>query len=89
MEETFGSTCHGAGRTMSRHEANHHAEPVALDEELEGQGVHVRSGSDGAPATSSGGVKIKENIDAVVETVAGARLAGKVARLRPVAVVHG
>jgi tRNA-splicing ligase RtcB len=61
---------------------------VALDEELEGQGVHVRSGSDGAPAPS-GGVKIKENIDAVVETVAGARLAEKVARLRPVAVVHG
>jgi tRNA-splicing ligase RtcB len=88
MQKSFGSACHGAGRTMSRHEANHHAEPVALDEELEGQGVHVRSGSDGAPA-ASGGVKIKENTDAVVETVAGARLAEKVARLRPVAVVHG
>jgi tRNA-splicing ligase RtcB len=75
---------------MSRHEANHHAEPVALDDELEGQGVHVRSsGSDGGAPAASGGVKIKENIDAVVETVAGARLAEKVARLRPLAVVHG
>ncbi|PSQ67399.1 MAG: RNA-splicing ligase RtcB, partial [Bacteroidetes bacterium QH_1_61_8] len=75
-----------AGRTMSRHEANHHADPVTLDDELEGQGIHVRSG-DGA--SSGGGVKIKENTDAIVETVAGARLASKVARLRPLAVVHG
>jgi tRNA-splicing ligase RtcB len=82
MQKSFGSACHGAGRTMSRHEANHHAEPVALDDE----GVHVRG--EGSPS-AGGGVKIKENIDAVVETVAGARLASKVARLKPLAVVHG
>jgi tRNA-splicing ligase RtcB len=87
MQKSFGSACHGAGRTMSRHEANHHAEPepVAVDEELEGKGVRVRSG-DGS-ATS--GVRLKENIDGVVETVAGARLASKVARLKPLAVMHG
>jgi tRNA-splicing ligase RtcB len=62
-----------------------HADPVAIDEELEGQGVHVR----GESSPSAGGVKIKENIGAVVETVAGARLASKVARLKPLAVVHG
>jgi len=71
---------------MSRHEANHHAEPVALDEDLERKGVRVRSG-DGS--TSTGGVRLKENIDGVVETVAGARLASKVARLKPLAVMHG
>ena len=85
MQKSFGSACHGAGRTMSRHEANHQAGPVPLDEELD-EGVHVRSG-DGSG--SAGGVKVKENIDAVVETVAGARLASKVARLKPMAVVHG
>jgi tRNA-splicing ligase RtcB len=85
MQKSFGSACHGAGRTMSRHEANHHADPVPLDEELD-EGVHIRSG-DGAGA--AGGVKVKENIDSVVETVAGARLASKVARLKPMAVVHG
>jgi tRNA-splicing ligase RtcB len=85
MQKSFGSACHGAGRTMSRHEANYHADPVAVDEEIEGQGVQVRS-SDGV---SAGGVKVKENIDAIVETVAGARLASKVARLKPLAVVHG
>ena len=71
---------------MSRHEANHHAEPVALDEDLEGEGVRVRSG-DGSP--SARGVRVKENIDGVVETVAGARLASKVAQLKPLAVMHG
>lgn len=86
MQKSFGSACHGAGRTMSRHEANHHAEPVTLDEELEKKGIRVRSG-DGSTGTS--GVQVKENIDAVVETVDGARLASKVARLKPVAVVHG
>ena len=86
MQKSFGSACHGAGRTMSRHEANHHAEPVALDEDLEGEGVRVRSG-DGSP--SARGVRLKENIDGVVETVAGARLASKVAQLKPLAVMHG
>jgi tRNA-splicing ligase RtcB len=86
MQKSFGSACHGAGRTMSRHEANHHAEPVALDEELESKGVRVRSSGDSA---SAGGVRLKENIDGVVETVAGARLASKVARLKPLAVMHG
>ncbi|MFP4228018.1 MAG: RtcB family protein [Salinivenus sp.] len=85
MQKSFGSACHGAGRTMSRHEANHHAERVPLEEEIE-EGVHVRASDQ---STSAGGVKIKENIDAVVETVAGARLASKVARLKPLAVVHG
>jgi tRNA-splicing ligase RtcB len=87
MQKSFGSACHGAGRTMSRHEANHQVEPVALDDELEEKGVRVRSTTDGSAST--GGVQIKENIDAVVETVAGADLASKVARLKPLAVVHG
>lgn len=86
MSKSFGSACHGAGRTMSRHEASYHGEQrVPLDDELEGQGVRVRSGD----TASAGGVQLKENIDAVVDTVSGAGLAGKVARLKPLAVVHG
>lgn len=84
MSKSFGSACHGAGRTMSRHEASYQGDPV-LDEELEGRGVRVRSGD----TSTTGGVQIKENIDAVVDTVSGAGLAGKVARLKPLAVVHG
>jgi tRNA-splicing ligase RtcB len=89
MQKSFGSACHGAGRTMSRHEANHQTDQVALDESLEEKGVRVRSSGTGDSSASTGGVQIKENIDAVVETVAGADLASKVARLKPLAVVHG
>lgn len=84
MSKSFGSACHGAGRTMSRHEASYHGDPI-LDDQLENRGVRVRS----SDASTSGGVQLKENIDAVVDTVSGAGLAGKVARLKPLAVVHG
>ena len=84
MSKSFGSACHGAGRTMSRHEATYQGNPV-LDDELEGRGVRVRSGD----TSTAGGVQIKENIDAVVDTVSGTGLASKVARLKPLAVVHG
>jgi tRNA-splicing ligase RtcB len=84
MSKSFGSAPHGAGRTMSRHEASYQGDPI-LDDQLENKGVRVRSGD----ATTSGGVQLKENIDAVVETVSGAGLAGKVARLKPLAVVRG
>lgn len=84
MRISFGSACHGAGRTMSRHEAGHQDGISTVDEELEG--VRVRSSGS---QTAAGGLKVKEDIDAVVETMAGAGLASRVARLRPVAVVHG
>jgi len=89
MQKSFGSACHGAGRTMSRHEANHQTDQVALDESLEEKGIRVRSSGTSESSASTGGVQIKENIDAVVETVSGADLASKVARLKPLAVVHG
>jgi len=89
MQKSFGSACHGAGRTMSRHEANHQTDQVALDESLEEKGIRVRSSGTPESSASTGGVQIKENIDAVVETVSGADLASKVARLKPLAVVHG
>jgi tRNA-splicing ligase RtcB len=85
MEISFGSACHGAGRTMSRHELSHRGGMPAGDDEFETQNVSVSSGR----AVAAGGVQVKEDIDAVVETVAGAGLASKVARLRPIAVVHG
>jgi tRNA-splicing ligase RtcB len=83
MSKSFGSACHGAGRTMSRHEAQRAG---LLDGEL--ADVRVRS-ADGGDDPAVGGVQVKENIDAVVKTVVGAKLASKVARLRPLAVLHG
>lgn len=77
MKVSFGSACHGAGRTMSAHEISHNG---GLEEELD---------ATAGRSAAAGGVQVKEDIDAVVETVSGAGLAGKVARLRPIAVVHG
>jgi tRNA-splicing ligase RtcB len=85
MEVSFGSACHGAGRMMSRHEASHREEVAPIEEGLEQDDVRVRAASD---IGASGGVKVKENIDAVVDTIAGAKIASKVARLRPLAVLH-
>ena len=43
MEETFGSTCHGAGRIMSRHQAIKKAKGRAIWREMEDKGIIVRS----------------------------------------------
>jgi len=77
MEVSFGSACHGAGRTMSRHELGHRGGVAGVDE------------PDAGGAVAAGGVQVKEDIDSVVETVSAAGLASKVARLRPIAVMHG
>jgi tRNA-splicing ligase RtcB len=87
MEETFGSTCHGAGRTMSRNEAKRtvHGEKVRAD--LNAQGIVVRAGSMSGLAEEA--PLAYKDISLVVEAVDGAGLARKVARVVPIAVVKG
>ena len=87
MQRTFGSTCHGAGRVMSRHKAKREVRGETLRKELESDGIHIRAGSMAGLAEEAP-VAYKD-VDAVVETVAGAQIARKVARLRPVVVVKG
>jgi tRNA-splicing ligase RtcB (3'-phosphate/5'-hydroxy nucleic acid ligase) len=87
MEQSFGSSCHGAGRTMSRAKAKKEIRGEDLRSQLEKEGVHIRAGSlaglaEEAPAAY-------KDVDAVVETVTGAKIARKVARLRPVVVIKG
>ena len=60
MAQSFGSTCHGAGRTMSRSKAKKTVRGGELREELEAGGIHVRAGSmpglaEEAPQASSQG----------------------------------
>jgi tRNA-splicing ligase RtcB len=87
MEESFGTSCHGAGRLMSRAAAKRQIRGGTLRQELEAQGIHVRAGSmEGLAEEAPDAYK---DIDAVVEAVEGARLARKVARLRPLAVMKG
>lgn len=87
MLRSWGSSCHGAGRTMSRSRAKHEIRGEVLRRELEGRGIKVRAGSMSGLAEEAPAAY--KDVDAVVETVAAAGIARKVARLRPLAVVKG
>ena len=87
MSQTFGSTCHGAGRTMSRKKAKKTIHGAALREELEGRGIHVRAGSMSGLAEEA--PSAYKDVDRVVEVVQSAGIAKKVAQLKPVAVIKG
>jgi tRNA-splicing ligase RtcB len=87
MEESFGTSCHGAGRTMSRTAAKKKIHGGTLRGELEAQGIRVRAGSLAGLAEEA--PDAYKDIDAVIEVVDGAGLARKVAKLRPLAVMKG
>ncbi|MEJ2582294.1 MAG: RtcB family protein [Acidobacteriota bacterium] len=87
MERSLGSCCHGAGRTMSRRKAKRSINGGELRRALEERGIRVRAGS--MPGLAEEAPQAYKDVDAVVEAVAGAGIAKKVARLHPVAVVKG
>jgi tRNA-splicing ligase RtcB len=87
MSRSFGSSCHGAGRVMSRSKAKKTVRGDELRRELEQDGIRVRAGS--MPGLAEEAPSAYKDVDAVVETVVAAGIARKVARLRPVAVVKG
>jgi tRNA-splicing ligase RtcB len=87
MQRSFGSSCHGAGRVMSRSQAKKTVRGDELRRELEREGIQVRAGS--MPGLAEEAPSAYKDVDAVVETVAAAGIAKKVARLRPVAVIKG
>ena len=87
MAETWGSTCHGAGRMMSRSEALRVARGRNITRELEGRGVDVVCKS---PKTL--GEEMSEaykEVDEVVGVVTGAGISRPVAKLAPVGVIKG
>lgn len=87
MAQTFGSTCHGAGRMMSRHQAKRSIRGSDLREEMEAGGIRVRAGSMSGLAEEA--PTAYKDVDRVVEVVHGAGIAKKVARLTPIAVIKG
>lgn len=87
MSQSFGSTCHGAGRTMSRSQAKRTIRGDELRQELEAEGIHVRAGS--LPGLAEEAPAAYKDVDQVIEVVHGAGIARKVARIVPVAVVKG
>jgi tRNA-splicing ligase RtcB (3'-phosphate/5'-hydroxy nucleic acid ligase) len=87
MKETFGTTCHGAGRLLSRKAATKQANGRDLIDDLKKQGVLVRTGSLRGLAEEA--PLAYKDVDNVVDVCHRAGLATKVARLRPLAVVKG
>lgn len=87
MQRTFGTTCHGAGRAMSRTAAIRDAGNRKIEKELEAQGVIARAQSRQGLAEEQ--PKAYKNVDDVVEVVHNADLSRKVARMRPIGVIKG
>ena len=87
MEQTFGTTCHGAGRAMSRTAAVKHAQGRRIDHELAARGVIARSQSWKGLAEEQ--PEAYKDVDLVVEVVHRAGLSKKVARMRPIGVIKG
>jgi tRNA-splicing ligase RtcB len=87
MRESFGTTCHGAGRMMSRKGALREAKNRNIAQEMERQGIIVRA-QNKATLAEEASYAYKDVAD-VVEVVHNAGIARKVAKLRPIGVVKG
>ncbi len=87
MERSFGSTCHGAGRLMSRKAAIQHAQGRRIDQELAEKGVIARCRNWRGLAEEQ--PEAYKDVSLVVDVVHRAGLARKVARLVPIGVVKG
>jgi tRNA-splicing ligase RtcB len=87
MEETFGSTCHGAGRVLSRTAAKKASKGRAIDRELEDKGIYVRW--TGRSTLAEEIPEAYKDVSQVVEVVHEAGISKKVARIRPIGVVKG
>ncbi len=87
MEETFGSTCHGAGRTLSRHRAKKMMTADEAVKKLREKGIFIQ-------ATTRSGIteeipEAYKNVSEVVEVVHQTGISTKVAKLKPIGVIKG
>jgi tRNA-splicing ligase RtcB len=87
MDKSFGTTCHGAGRRLSRTAVRKQVEGAELRRRLEAQGITVRAASPRGLAEEA--PEAYKDVERVVKVVERAGLAARVARLRPIGVVKG
>jgi tRNA-splicing ligase RtcB len=87
MKETFGSTCHGAGRLLSRHQAKKVARGRAIVRELEDRGIYVRGAGKGTISEEIS--EAYKDVSDVVNVVQRAGIGKKVVRLKPMGVIKG
>ncbi len=86
-KETFGTVCHGAGRVMSRHEAQRTFNARDLTKQMEDAGQSIRSASNEGLIEEAGGAY--KNVSDVVESIERAGLAKIVCKLTPLGIVKG
>ncbi len=87
MKKTFGSTCHGAGRTMSRAQSKKQSQTMDIDQEMARRGVVARYQGRGTMAEEM--PHAYKDVADVVETMDHAGVSKRVARFRPVGVIKG
>jgi tRNA-splicing ligase RtcB len=87
LERSFGSACHGAGRSMSRHQALRQWRGRELIDDLAAKGILIRSPSYRGVAEEAPGAY--KDVSAVVDAAHEAGLARKVARLEPMVCIKG
>ncbi len=87
MTQSFGSSCHGAGRLLSRSQAIKRAKGRSIGSEMEAKGIFVQSR--GKKTLKEEMSEAYKDVSQVVEAVHGSGLACKVARLRPLGVIKG
>jgi tRNA-splicing ligase RtcB len=87
MEETFGSTCHGAGRVKSRTASSKSINAEVLLKELESKGIIVKASSRGTIAEEA--PQAYKNVNDVVDVAHNAGISKRVCRMRPLGVIKG
>ncbi|MHA2226505.1 MAG: RtcB family protein [Candidatus Hodarchaeales archaeon] len=87
MKQSFGSTAHGSGRTMSRSKAKKKIRGNILRSQMEAKGIYVRAASMAGLAEEAGFAY--KNINDVVDSIHGADLSRKVAQLVPLGNIKG
>jgi len=87
MQETFGSTCHGAGRVKSRTAALKSIRLDTLLKDLESKGIMVKASGRGTIVEEA--PQAYKDVNDVVNVVHNAGLSKRVCRMRPVGVIKG
>ncbi|MCK4771661.1 MAG: RtcB family protein, partial [Candidatus Latescibacteria bacterium] len=87
MEESWGSTCHGAGRVKSRRQAKREMKGRQIDRELADRGIYVRAESRSVLAEEASDAY--KDVTDVVNVVDSAGITRKVAKLRPLGNIKG
>ncbi|MFQ6122324.1 MAG: RtcB family protein [Dehalococcoidales bacterium] len=87
MKQTFGSTCHGAGRVQSRAAAKRHLRGRDVLEGLQARGITIRAGS--LPGLAEEASEAYKDVTSVVEVTHSAGISKMIARTKPIGVIKG